>query len=75
MSWECAANLRQSVIDEYERGDEVTVEDEVESSFGKKVHTATVLAQPQGSSAKKAYVSNFEAGTDIGYKCIIILSV
>lgn len=60
-------------MDEYERGDEVLVEDRVESSFGKDVHTAIVVTKQQGSTPKRIKTSsieakapNFEAVSDTG---------
>ena len=40
-------------MDEFERGDEVQVEYELDAKFGKRVHTATVSAQKQGATSKK----------------------
>lgn len=70
VTWEPAHNLPKSVIEEFERGDEVIVEDKMEYKYGKKTHTATVVSrtwsEDKGSTLKKLKLSQHQAPQNTG---------
>ena len=61
ISWEPCGNLPVHVVTEYESGDRVKVVDKIESSYGKRVHTATVVASQEASPKKPKMSASVEA--------------